>query len=73
VSALLWWLIPVAVVVLAVAVVAVVAYYRRPTEDHDLGQFASLQEAMSRTQSGVRRSAGQSRAARRDAQGRTTR
>jgi hypothetical protein len=50
VSALMWWLIPVGVVLVALAFVALVSYLRRPTEDHDLGQFASLQEAMSRTQ-----------------------
>ena len=49
-SALMWWLIPVGVVLVALAFVALVSYLRRPTEDHDLGQFASLQEAMSRTQ-----------------------
>ena len=49
-SALLWWLIPIGVVLLALALAALLSYFRRPTEDHDLGQFASLQEAMSRTQ-----------------------
>jgi nitric oxide reductase large subunit len=53
-SALMWWLIPVVVLLVAGGVVALITYFRRPTEDHDLGQFASLQEAMSRTQSGVR-------------------
>lgn len=49
-SALTWWLIPLGVVLLAFAVVSLVSYLRRPTEDHDLGQYASLREAMSRTQ-----------------------
>lgn len=53
-SALLWWLIPLAVLLVAGGVLALLSYFRRPTEDHDLGQFASLQEAMSRTQTGVR-------------------
>lgn len=50
----MWWLIPVVVLLVASAVVALMSYFRRPTEDHDLGQFASLQEAMTRTQSGAR-------------------
>ena len=50
----MWWLIPVVVLLVAGGAVALISYFRRPTEDHDLGQFASLQEAMSRTQSGVR-------------------
>ena len=33
---------------LGVAVSAIVNYYRREPEDHDLGQFASLQEAMNK-------------------------
>jgi len=52
-SALMWWLIPVAVLLVAGGIVALITYFRRPTEDHDLGQFASLQKAMSRTQTGV--------------------
>lgn len=54
-SALWWWLIPIVLLVVASAVIALVSYFRLPTEDHDLGQFASLQKAMSRTQLGVRR------------------
>lgn len=53
-SALMWWLIPIVVLLIAGGIVALLSYFRRPTEDHDLGQFASLQEAMSRTQTGVR-------------------
>lgn len=53
-SALMWWLIPLVVLLVAGGVLALLSYFRRPTEDHDLGQFASLQEAMSRTQTGVR-------------------
>ncbi len=53
-SALMWWLIPLVVLLVAGGVLALLSYFRRPTEDHDLGQFASLQEAMSRTQMGVR-------------------
>lgn len=63
-SALMWWLIPLAVVAIAVGIVALVSYLRRPTEDHDLGQFASLQAAMSRTQTHDRRTSGSSSAER---------
>ena len=45
-DALAWWLIPIGVVLLALGVFSLVSYLRRPTEDHDLGQFASMREAM---------------------------
>lgn len=48
-DALAWWLIPIGVVLLALGIFSLVSYLRRPTEDHDLGQFASMREAMSRT------------------------
>lgn len=53
-DALAWWLIPLGLVLVAFGVVALIGYLRRPTEDHDLGQYASLREAMSRTQHGPR-------------------
>ncbi len=46
---LMWWLIPLVAVGIGVAITAVVTYYRRPPEDHDLGQFASMQEAMKKS------------------------
>ncbi|MGY9079327.1 MAG: hypothetical protein HQ468_04650 [Actinomycetales bacterium] len=47
-NTLLWWLIPLVAVLLGVAVSALVNYYRRQPEDHDLGQYASMQEAMNK-------------------------
>jgi cytochrome c-type biogenesis protein CcmH/NrfF len=49
VSTLMWWLIPLSAVLLGVAITALVTYFRRPPEDHDLGQFASMQEAMKKS------------------------
>lgn len=53
-DALAWWLIPIGVVLLALGIFSLVSYLRRPTEDHDLGQFASMREAMSRTRNDPR-------------------
>ncbi|MDE0974989.1 MAG: hypothetical protein OSA11_07875 [Candidatus Nanopelagicales bacterium] len=47
-STLLWWLIPLAAVIIGVAVSSIVNYYRRDREDHDLGQRASMREAMNK-------------------------
>lgn len=46
---LMWWLIPLMAVILGVGITALVTYLRRPPEDHDLGQFASMQEAMKKS------------------------
>lgn len=49
VSALMWWLIPLFAVTLEVGITALVTYFRRPPEDHDLGQFASMRKAMTKS------------------------
>jgi len=54
VSALLWWLIPVGAVIIALGIGALVSYFRRPTEHHDLGKFVSMQEAMNRSHGHIR-------------------
>lgn len=54
-SALMWWLIPIGAVIAAVVITALFRTLRRPTEHHDLGKFASMQEAMSRQQNVSRR------------------
>ncbi len=45
----MWWLIPLVAVLLGIGITALVTYFRRPPEDHDLGQFASMQEAMKKS------------------------
>lgn len=47
---LMWWLIPLVAVGIGVGITALVTYFRRPPEDHDLGQFASMREAMKKSQ-----------------------
>jgi cytochrome c-type biogenesis protein CcmH/NrfF len=55
VSTLMWWLIPLVAVLVGVGITALVTYFRRPPEDHDLGQFASMREAMTKSQGNVNR------------------
>ncbi len=51
----MWWLFPLLAVLLGVGITALVTYFRRPPEDHDLGQFASMQEAMKKSHGQVNR------------------
>jgi hypothetical protein len=41
-------------VIIALGIGALVSYFRRPTEHHDLGKFASMQEAMNRPHGHIR-------------------
>ncbi|MGB4689760.1 MAG: hypothetical protein WBH16_06110 [Candidatus Nanopelagicales bacterium] len=54
-STLMWWLIPIFAVLIGVGIAALVTYFRRPPENHDLGQFASMQAAMKKSHGNVNR------------------
>lgn len=51
----MWWLIPIFAVLIGVGIAALVTYFRRPPENHDLGQFASMQAAMKKSHGNVNR------------------